>query len=169
MPILSSVNCKALLIGLVCNAVSDFWTKHHLIACHEIEHNIFQNWHECIGANKVEVDFIIGGNLDSHITLYIVYETSYFKHLILFPFSLFSLLVLLNLKEKDVWWASGDQSGVVDEVHLAKIHFSHSIKEVLARVLGLNDKSLSLSIKWVNLIFLIIIKTFVWKVFLGAG
>ena len=66
---LPGINIKALLVGLISNAIPHFTTKHHLITSHEIEHHIIKLGHECFLINKVEVDHVICCYLDTNISL----------------------------------------------------------------------------------------------------
>jgi hypothetical protein len=84
---LPGVNIKAPLIGLVSNAIPNFGAKHHLIAAHEIKHNIVKLRHKCFLVNEVEVDHIICGYLDSHISFNEVDVTSGVDGLVMGPFS----------------------------------------------------------------------------------
>ena len=69
------INIEIFLIRLKGNAVLDFAAEHHLVAIHEIVHDAFKIRHEGLWVDQEEVDFLIGGYLDSFITFYEVYET----------------------------------------------------------------------------------------------
>ena len=84
---LPGINIKALLIGLISNAIPHFTTKHHLITPHEIKHHIIKLGHECFLVNEVEVDHVICGNLDPNISLDEVDVASGIDGLVVGPFS----------------------------------------------------------------------------------
>jgi len=73
---LSSVNSKCFLIGLVSDTISDLGTEHHLVASHEVEHDIFQGWLERFWVDEIKVYLIVSGYLNSLVTLDEVNETS---------------------------------------------------------------------------------------------
>ena len=125
-------------------------------------------WVLLVLLNQVEIDELISGDLDPDVSLDIVDETSSLNLIILFPLSGLGLLVELKFEEKDVTGASGDQGLIINQVHLPKIHFSHSVKGVITALLGVNDEGLALSVERVNLILLFIIEAPVREVFLGA-
>jgi hypothetical protein len=83
---LSSVHSKSFLICLVGYAVSDSRTEHHLIATHEVSHDILKRWFECFWVNEIEINFIISGNLDSFVTFDKENKTSRLNFIVLLPF-----------------------------------------------------------------------------------
>ena len=82
---LSSVNSKSFLIRLVSDTISHSRTKHHLIATHEVEHDIFQSWLKSLRVDEIEVNLIIRGYLDSLVTFDEVNEASNIELVVLFP------------------------------------------------------------------------------------
>lgn len=102
MPILSSIDRKTLLVSLVCDTVSNFGPEHHLIASHEIEHNVFKGWHERLLVDQVKIDLLIRGDLNSDVSFDVVDESSYLQHVVLYPSSLLCVLILLDFEEKNV-------------------------------------------------------------------
>ena len=112
--ILSSVDDERFLVGLVSDTVSNLGTKHHLRAVHVVIHNILKLWHESLLVNEVEVDLVIGSDLDSDISLDIVNETSRVNFLVQLPFTSLSNLILLNSKEENLTRTSANECAVVD-------------------------------------------------------
>ena len=68
MHILSAVNFEAPLIGLVADAESNSFTKHHLVALHVVVHAVFQLGQESIPVDDIEVNQFFRCNLNSNIT-----------------------------------------------------------------------------------------------------
>ena len=134
-----TINIKALLIGLVGDAVFDFGAKHHLVAAHEIEHDVLKGRFESLGVDKVEVDQVISGDLDSLISFDEVNESSDFKLIVLFPqLDTWIILVFKDLKEEDLAGAPCNESLIVNEVHLAQINISHLLVLDIARIVGID-------------------------------
>jgi len=95
-----SVNVEGPLIGLVSNTILDFGTKHHLIASHEIVHDIFKRWLESLWVNQIEVDELVSGDLNPFISLDKINETSNFKLVVLFPLLFVRILFILEYFEE---------------------------------------------------------------------
>lgn len=72
----SSVDVKAFLIGLVGNTIFDLRAKHHLVAAHKIKHDIFQCGLKSLWVNQVEINEVIGGDLDSFVSFDEVNEST---------------------------------------------------------------------------------------------
>lgn len=89
--------------------------------------------------------------------------------MIKFPGSNPSLLILLNLEKQDIAWASGYECRVVDQVHLAEIHFGHPVEGVVGHIFGVYDEGLALSVEAVDFISLFVVETLVREVLFGAG
>jgi hypothetical protein len=85
---LPGINIKALLIGLVSNAIPHFTTKHHLITSHEIKHHVIKLGHKCFLVNEIEVDHVICGYLNTNISLDEVDVASGVDCLVVGPFSI---------------------------------------------------------------------------------
>ena len=79
------IDLKIFLVCLICDAISDLGSKHHLVAVHEVVHDIFESWYKCDGVDKVEVNFFVGGNLDSLISFDEVDESAVLKRMIIRP------------------------------------------------------------------------------------
>ena len=85
---LSSIDVKASLIGLICDTIPYFRSKHHLVAIHVVKHYVFKRWLEGFFVNKIKVYLKICRNLDSNISLDIEYETPNVRdHVIHLPLS----------------------------------------------------------------------------------
>jgi len=85
------------------------------------------------------------------------------------PDALFGVFIYLDFEEEDITGASSYQRTIVHQIHLTQIHFGHPVKSVLAGVLGLDDESLTLPVETVDLISLVVVEAFVWKVLFGAA
>jgi hypothetical protein len=100
---LSSIDGKGFLICLIRDSISDLGAEHHLIAAHEVSHDVFESWLESLRVNQVEVDLVISGDLDSFVTLNEENEASCLDLIVLFPFvdDVLVLIFLLKDFEKD--------------------------------------------------------------------
>ena len=177
MLIFSSVDIERLLISFVSYAVSYFTSKHHLWAVHEVEHDIFQGWHEGNGVDEIEVDLLVSCYLDSFVAFDEVQEPSQINRMIIDPVPFLRELIHLYLKEQDLAAASCNKCGVVDEVHGSQVTIIDSLVIVLEVIGPLlvnlvllcstwNSEALALSVEWVNLVQIWVIKALVWKVLL---
>jgi hypothetical protein len=79
-----------------------------VITAHVVEHDVFQGWFECIFVNKIKENFIVGGDLDSHITLDVINETSCFNPMVQFPFLLKSVFISYSFEEENFTGTSGN-------------------------------------------------------------
>lgn len=98
MEILPGVDLKSWLVGLKGNTISYSCTKHHLGALHKVEHAILQLGHERLLVDLIEVDFLIGGNLDSNVASNEVDLTS---HVVEFVVKLPETCLFVDFEEKD--------------------------------------------------------------------
>lgn len=172
MKILPPINLETLLVSLVGNTVSDFWSKHHLGTVHVVIHHIFKDWLKSFLVDEIEEDLFIGCNLNPDISFDIVDEASSFNNFVLLPLHGLSVIIPYLFEEKDVTGASGNQCLVVNQVHLSKVHFSHSFLLMLpfTRILIFYHyfNAMTLTIEWINFMFLFVIEAFVWEIFLWA-
>ena len=74
MSVLSGIDAEVLLAGLVGDTVLDFSAKHHLVAFHEVNHDIFEFWRTI--TDSIEENLLIGNDLNPNITFDEVQETS---------------------------------------------------------------------------------------------
>ena len=111
---LSCVDIKALLVGLVSNSISDLASKHHLIAPHEVKHNIIELRHKRLLIDEVEVDHVICRHLNSHIALDEVDVAPSVDGFVVGPLSDLRVWVLNYFEEKDTGGGTGDKRLVVD-------------------------------------------------------
>lgn len=72
--VFSSIDREILLIRLVGDTVSNFSAEHHLVASHEVYHDILKLWRTII--YSVKEYLLICDDLDPHVTLDKVYEAS---------------------------------------------------------------------------------------------
>jgi hypothetical protein len=73
----SSVNSESFLIGLISDTISYFGTEHHLVASHEVKHDIFQCWLKRFRVDEIEVYLVVSGHLNSLVSFDKVNETSH--------------------------------------------------------------------------------------------
>jgi hypothetical protein len=72
----SSVDVEALLVRLISDTIFDFRAKHHLIAPHKIKHDVFKFGLEGLWVDQVEIDEVVGGDLDSFVSFDEVNEST---------------------------------------------------------------------------------------------
>ena len=75
MSVFSSIDREILLICLIGDTVSNLSAEHHLVASHEINHDILKLWRTI--TNSVKENLLIRNDLNPHITLDKVYEASH--------------------------------------------------------------------------------------------
>ena len=164
---LSSIDGEGLLIGFVSDTISDPGTKHHLVASHEIEHDVLESWLESLWVNQIEVYLVISGHLDPFVTFDEVDEASHVNLVVLFPF-LGDILVLVllfdDLEKHNFTGGSGDQSLVVEKIHLTKIHVGHLLELDGLSVISIHCESLALSVEGVDHVLIRIVEALVWEV-----
>lgn len=85
MHILPLINIKTFLIGFIANSVAHPASKHHLIAFHEIIHDVLQLGHEGLPIYQVKVDDLGRGDLDPLVAFDEVDEASHFYLMVLLP------------------------------------------------------------------------------------
>ena len=81
----SSVDVEAPLVGLIGNSIPDSAPEHHLIAAHIVVHAVFELWHKSLLVDKIEVNQLICGHLDSDVTFDEVNETTDSDLMVLLP------------------------------------------------------------------------------------
>lgn len=166
---LSSVDGERFLVGLVSDTVSDSRTEHHLVAPHEVEHDVLQSWLEGLWIDEIEVDLVVSGNLDTLVSLDEVDETSDIKLVILLPELVdlvWVVLILLfdDFEKHDLTGRPGDESFVVNEIHLSEILIGHLLELCLLSIITTNDEGFSLSVEGVDFVVVSIVETLVWEV-----
>ena len=86
------------LVSLEGDSVPDFATEHELGRIHEVIHHILEIWLESLLVDDVEVDFLIGSDLNSNIALDEVDLASHVvESFVLFP----ETCLLVDLEEQD--------------------------------------------------------------------
>lgn len=100
--IFTGVNAEVLLADLVSDAVFDGRAEHHLVAFHEVDHGVLKLGF-IILVQSVELDVVIGDNLDSLVAFDEVYKASdVVQTEILRPAQVARDLVQLDLEKEDV-------------------------------------------------------------------
>lgn len=166
---LSSVDRESLLVCLVSDSIPHFRTEHHLVATHEVEHYVFQLWLESLWVNQVEVDLVVGSNLDSLVAFDKVDETSDVQLVVLLPelvddVGVVFILLFYDFEKHDLAGRSGDEGLVVDEEHLTKVLVSHLFEFGLLGVVTGDHEGLTLSIERVDLIVIGVVEALVWEI-----
>lgn len=164
MQVSPSINLEGPLVCLITDTVFHFWSKHHVITAHVVEHDIFQSWFQGIFVNKIKENFFVGGDLDSHVTLDVINETSCFDPMVQFPFLLKSVFISYSLEKENFTGTSSNQSLPIDQEHLPKIHFCHSIQLVVPHIIRIDRQWLALSIEREDFFRNITVETFVRKI-----
>lgn len=95
-----SVNVERSLVGLVGDTVLDFGAKHHLVAAHEVVHDIFKRWLEGLWVDQVEVNELVSGDLDPLVSFDKVDEASDFKLVVLLPLLFIRVFFILEYFEE---------------------------------------------------------------------
>ena len=121
MLVLPTVDVEAELVCLVGDAVADFGAKHHLVALHVVVHHVLETGLVSHRINQVEVDVLVGGDLDSLVALYEVDEPFDVESLVVGPLLLLSERIEHHFEEEDLARAPHGKSLVVDEVHRAEV------------------------------------------------
>lgn len=119
MSVFTGIDREILLTGLVSDAVFDFTTKHHLVALHEVDHDILKLWRTI--ADLVEENLLISNDLNPHVTLDKVNEASHWYVVEHFPRFFLCQFFLDLFEEHDSRGRSSGQHGVIDQVHLPEI------------------------------------------------
>ena len=169
----SPINCKTPLICFIGNTVTDFGSKHHLVAIHIVVHDIFKLRLQCFLIYFKELDLVIWCDLDSNIAFYVEYQSTWLNAIILDPFTPLCEFFFFNFEKQNLTGTSYGHAFVEYKIHLAKIHISHSIKYWLLNLWTLafvvwNDITISLPIKWIYFTKVRVEEAFVWEIFYAA-
>lgn len=118
MHILSPVDFKAALVGLIGDPIFDPPAKHHLIATHIIVHAVFELRHKRISVHYVEVNQLVSCDLDSYVAFDKVNEASDSNFIILGPRCFSSNLISFLLEKQDSARTSHNQDLALEKNHL---------------------------------------------------
>ena len=169
---LSPVNGESLLVRLVSDTVSDPRAKHHLVAAHEVSHNVLQSRFKRLRIHQVKVDLIISGDLNPFVTFDKKYEASSLYFIVLLPFLNDVPILVLFLeypKEHHFAGATCNEGLIVEQIHLPQVHIGHLLKFNLLSVISIHLESLPLSIERVYHILISVIEALIREVFRGAS
>ena len=108
------VNVKPLLFDLVCNSIPNLGPKHECAAPHVIVHDVFQSRLKCLLMDRVEENLLVGGHLNSNVTLDVIDHAANLNGVVHFPLSSIGIFIHHNLEEKNFVGAFSNQSLVVD-------------------------------------------------------
>ena len=100
MHVFAPVDIEAFLILLVRDAIPNLASKHHLIAAHVVVHDVLELWHKGLFVNQVEVNILIGGDLNSYVSFDEVNETTLIYCVIEGPLGFIVIVALDLLEEK---------------------------------------------------------------------
>ena len=125
MEIFSPIYVETLLVALVSHTEFNSPTEHHLVAVHEVVHDVFKFWHQCLLIDQVKVDHILSRNLNSHISFDEEQKTFFVKSMKLLPLAIFVLLwlpffIFVDFEKHDFLRTSSNQDLVVYEIHVTK-------------------------------------------------
>lgn len=172
----STVDPKAALVGFVGDAVTDTRSEHHLVAAHVVRHDILELGQQGLRIHEVEVDLVVGGDLDTLVAAYEVDEASDAQFKVLPPLpagcsraisELLSLsfpvddtraffVVIIDddaFEEEDLRAAACNEGPVIVHVHLTKVLVGHPLNNVVAGVLAVDRDRLALPIECIELSF----------------
>lgn len=121
MPRLSFVDLKAFLVRLVCYPKIKSRTKHHLVALHVVIETVFKSWLKRFQVDQINVDNLIGGNLDPVIAFYEKDEASKFESVVELPAFFASFLGSLLFEKEDATGASYNKAFALNHYHLTQI------------------------------------------------
>jgi hypothetical protein len=155
------------LTWLVGDTISDPGTDHHLDTFHVVAHHVLEIGHQGLLVYQVEVNLLIGTDLDPDVAANEVEEAPLVNLGVEFPFALPCLVILDDSEEADLGGGTRRQRLVVDEIHVTELHLRHLVHRILFWVVWLDDKGVTLPVEAVHLIVIVIVETLVRKVFLG--
>lgn len=138
-----------------------------MIASHEVEHDVFEGWLECLWVNQIEVHLVVGGHLDPFVALNEVDEASHVNLVVLLPLFGNILVLVLLLDDLEEYYLTGRPSNeclVVEQVHLSKVHVGHLLELHLLGIIAVDGEGLSLSVERVDHVLVRIVETLVWEV-----
>lgn len=170
----SAVDVKTSLIGLIGDSIPDSAPKHHLIAAHIVVHAVFKLWHKSLLVDKIEVNQLICGHLDSDVTFDKVNETTDSELMVLLPSFFFGDLISFLFEKQHPARASCNEGLTLEKHHLTQIKIGHplvaEVRETLMKIfrVKLDCVGHSLSIEAVDLLFILIIEAFVREILLSA-
>ena len=96
MMVLSLVDIQAFLFLFEGYAKSNLGSKHHLCALHEIIDGVFEHRLESVWINEIEINFIVGYDLESFVALDVVQLTFEVELCVLFPVHIPCIFILLQ-------------------------------------------------------------------------
>lgn len=164
---LSSVDSKGFLVSLVSNTISDSGTKHHLVAAHEVEHDVLKGWLECLWINQIEIHLIVGGNLNPFVSFDEVDEASHVDLVVLLPL-LGHILVLVffldDLEKHNFTRGSSDECLIIEKIHLTEVHICHLLELDGLSIISINSESLALSVEGVDYVLIRVVETLVREI-----
>ena len=123
-----TVNIKGSLIWLVGDAVPYSFAKHGLVAAHIIIHNIFKIGHKCLPIDKIKVNQLIRGNLNTDVTFDVIDEAPHFQSMIEFPTFNFGHFVDHLLEEVNSVRTSDNQSFAAKHYHLTEVFVNNLLR-----------------------------------------
>ena len=101
------MNIKVFIILFVSNTIHDFGINHnHVLALHEIGHDILESGHVCFETNEEIIDVIFCSNIKSLIAMSIIELTENLESMIVVPILFFGDIIHFEFEEENlIWWA----------------------------------------------------------------
>jgi len=164
---LSSIHGKGFLVSLIGNTISDSGTEHHLVAAHEVEHDILEGWLESLWVNQIEVHLIVSGNLDPFVSFNEVDEASHIDLVVLLPLLGYILVLVFfldDLEKHNFTRGSCNECFVVEKIHLTEVHVSHLLELDGLSIISINGESLALSVERVDNVLIRVVETLVREI-----
>ena len=166
MDVVGSKDIEGRFPCLVSDTVSNLGSNHHLDAVHVVKHYIVKRYFKCVFVNYVKVDLILRANLEPDIVFSKVDKASYLNNFLNVPLPLLCFLVKIVFEDCDIAWCPRYQELIEHNEHLPEVLVCDLLYSVLGRIMSLDSKSMPLSVKWIHLIPLIIVKAFIREIFL---
>lgn len=165
--VLSPVNVKRLLVGLVCDAVLYLGAEHHDGAVHEVVHHVLQGRQPSLEVDQVEEDFGVSYHLDPLVAFNEEDVAALFDRVVIHPRLKAGKLIQDEAEEQNLRGRPGDKGSLIDQKHLTEILvedplvvflllelFVFKVAGVLVKYEDRHSVRLPLAVKGVDLIIL---------------
>lgn len=114
--------------------------------------------------DQIKRYIFIGSHLDTHVSFDVKNEAARLNDIELNPFSAARVLLSFNFEEQDLTGTSRCQALVEYQIHLTKVFISHSIKQIVTRIILFNYETVSLSVESIDFFQIRVVKAFVRKI-----
>lgn len=99
--VLSAIDVEVRLVLLVGDAVVHLGPEHHLVALHEVVHHVLHLRNQGLGVNQVEIDQLVGGQLEPLVALDVVDEPPLVNLVVHLPSVSFASFVIEELVKQN--------------------------------------------------------------------